>query len=582
MLQDPQCSRIHAELYHCGEGWWVRDNKSSNGTFVNGQSVDEARLVHQTELRIGGTVFLYEERTDVVSDDRSSVGENDLPRISKQETLVIDPTGGLVSADGSPTMEFLKGHDWGKDFFFLFQLSVKLLSLRDREQLVKLCVQRLVQRSLADSAGFLWVADSGELKYKYLFPEASSDLIKLDQKLTARVLKEHNAIRTEYDTNAGIACSICVPLICDQKTIGIIHLYRRRLTFSPQILELSVAVAHLMAKSLQSVDRFDSLKAEHTSLVQKSAAFEEIIGESPQIVKLKDQIARVAPSSGSVLLRGESGSGKELAARAIHRASPRADRPMLSINCAAVPRELMDSQLFGHRKGAFTSADRDHVGWFQQADMGTLFLDEIGELSLEGQAKLLRVLEGHPFLPLGSTKEVSVDVRVICATNRDLREQVKQKQFREDLYYRLSVYELVIPPLRERAGDIEILMELFLQHFKRQHGRPQLTLAKAAKNYLIQYAWPGNIRQLRNVIDSAIIMADSDEIKIADLTIQELDASKRNDQQLDSLKIDHWEQHLIKQAMQQTGDNIPQAAVLLGVSRATLYRKLQQYQIEKN
>ena len=160
----------------------------------------------------------------------------------------------------------------------------------------------------------------------------------------------------------------------------------------------------------------------------------------------------------------------------------------------------MESQLFGHKKGAFTSADRDHIGWFQQADLGTLFLDEIGELTLEGQAKLLRTLEGHPFLPVGGTEEVKVDVRVICATNRDLKEFVGEKRFREDLYYRLSVYELVIPPLRDRESDIQMLIEHFLEHFSKMHGKNEIKISKKASSRLLAYQWPGNVRQLRNVL----------------------------------------------------------------------------------
>ncbi len=180
------------------------------------------------------------------------------------------------------------------------------------------------------------------------------------------------------------------------------------------------------------------------------------------IARLKAKIARVGKANGSVLIRGESGTGKELVARAVHRASPRARRPMLTVNCAAIPRDLIESQLFGHKKGSFTGADNDHIGWFQQSHTGTLFLDEIGELTLDGQAKLLRILEGHPFLPVGATEEVLVDVRVIAATNRDLAEFVRERKFREDLFYRLSVFELFVPPLREREGDIARLIDHFL------------------------------------------------------------------------------------------------------------------------
>jgi two-component system, NtrC family, response regulator HydG len=285
----------------------------------------------------------------------------------------------------------------------------------------------------------------------------------------------------------------------------------------------------------------------------------------------------VARATGCVLIRGESGAGKELVARAVHRASARSDRPMLSVNCAAIPRDLMESQLFGHKKGSFTGADADHAGLFQQANTGTLFLDEVGEMTLDGQAKLLRILEGHPFLPVGSTKEVNADVRVIAATNRDLGDFVRDGKFREDLFYRLSVFELYIPPLRDRGGDIELLVNHFLEHFKRQHGRTQLTLSPDARDKLLGYSWPGNVRQLRNVVDSAVVMCEGNVILADDLGLR--DASQN--EQLESLRIDFWERRLIQEALKRTDGSIPEAARLLGLGRATLYRKVEEYGIER-
>ena len=275
-------------------------------------------------------------------------------------------------------------------------------------------------------------------------------------------------------------------------------------------------------------------------------------------------------------MRGESGVGKELVSRAIHRLSPRKDRPLLCVNCAAIPEELMESQLFGHKKGAFTGADKDHAGWFQQAHTGTLFLDEVGEMTLGGQAKLLRILEGHPFMPVGSTKEITVDVRVIAATNRDLREYVQEKRFREDLYYRLSVFELVVPPLRDRGKDIDILIDHFFNHFRVQHGRQGLKLSPESRQMMREYAWPGNVRQLRNAIDSAIVLAAGKEIDPQDLSLRDVGTDR-----LDSLRIDVWEERLIREALDRTNDNIVEATKLLGISRATLYRKLAQYSIDR-
>jgi transcriptional regulator with PAS, ATPase and Fis domain len=218
------------------------------------------------------------------------------------------------------------------------------------------------------------------------------------------------------------------------------------------------------------------------------------------------------------------------------------------------------------------------VGWFQQADLGTLFLDEIGELTLEGQAKLLRILEGHPFMPVGSTEQISVDVRVICATNRDLREFVNEKRFREDLYYRLSVYELYIPPLRKRGADIQTLIDYFLKHFRERHGKFGLSLSPDANRLLLAYHWPGNVRQLRNVLDSAVVMAEGSQIEVHDIGIRDPEGGG----ELETLRIDHWERKLINEALSRTNQGVPEAAKLLGVSRATLYRKIEEYGIPRN
>jgi Nif-specific regulatory protein len=251
-------------------------------------------------------------------------------------------------------------------------------------------------------------------------------------------------------------------------------------------------------------------------------------------------------------------------------------RPMLSVNCAAIPADVIESQLFGHKAGSFTGADRDHAGFFQQSDLGTLLLDEIGELPLAGQSKLLRILEGHPFLPVGATKEVEVDVRVIAATNRDLASLVREKKFREDLYYRLNVFELMVPPLRERGGDIELLVRHFLDHFRALHGRPTLALTDEARARLVGYAWPGNVRQLRNTIDSAVVLAGGPKITVADLPLHDVGG-----EELETLEVEVWERRLILEALKRTQGNVPDAAKLLGLGRATLYRKFEQYGIER-
>lgn len=577
VLNDPQCSRVHAEIFHEEDAWWIRDNKSSNGTYVNGQSVEQARLVDGTQVKVGASSFTFNLLApgEAASDSVDNSGSEGL-------TIILDQSMNPKET-GQYTLDFLKGQNWGQDFFFLFQLSVKLLSVDEPDQVISICMKRLFDRTSASAAGFLWLSEEGTLTPRVFFPEDQADILELNPALTSRVVTERRALRVEKGTGVTkkskktlFSDSICVPLVSDDQVKGAIHLYRSDTPFHDSHFNLAVALANIMIRSLDRAHRLSALTAVHNSLVRKSAAFDEMKGESPKMLELKSKIARVAKASGSVLVRGESGAGKELVARAIHRSSPRKDRPMLSVNCAAIPRELMESQLFGHKKGSFTSADRDHIGWFQQADLGTLFLDEIGELTLEGQAKLLRTLEGHPFLPVGGTEEVSVDVRVICATNRDLKEFVAEKKFREDLFYRLSVYELYIPPLRDRESDVQMLIDFFLDHFRMQHGKPNLKLSKEANMRLLGYQWPGNVRQLRNVVDSATVMAEGDEIEATDLGIRDA-----TDGEFETLRIDHWERKLIIDALKRTSNNVPKASELLGISRATLYRKIDDYGVER-
>jgi two-component system, NtrC family, response regulator HydG len=581
-LNDPQCSRVHAAIYHDDEGWWITDRGSSNGTFVNGQTIDTARLMQGTELRIGSNYFTFK-----LPEGKRSTPE---PKAEEAKTAtVVAHRSQDTNEFGQNTLSFLKGPNIGQEMSFLLQLCVKLFGTSGPDEVIRVCMTRLFERTGANVAGFLWLNDAGQLIPKIVFPEHEANKLLLRKELTKRVVLEKQAIRVEYDSadkHGGYADAICVPLISETQienetklqVQGAIHLYRQSQRFQDNHMELAAAMANIMSRALRQANSRASLVAEHTSLVQKTGAFDELIGESPEMRELNSKVARVAKASGCVLIRGESGAGKELVARALHRNSPRAERPMLTVNCAAIPRDLMESQLFGHKQGAFTSADRDHIGWFQQADLGTLFLDEIGELTLEGQAKLLRILEGHPFMPVGSTEQITVDVRVICATNRDLREFVNEKRFREDLYYRLSVFELYIPPLRNRGGDIQLLVNYFLKHFRERHGKFNLELSPEAKELLLGYHWPGNVRQLRNVIDSAVVMADGNQIGVQDIGIRDPEGGG----ELSTLRVDFWEKKLIGEALQRTGNVVPEAAKLLGLSRATLYRKIEEYSINRS
>lgn len=577
MLKDPMASRVHAIVQRTSDGWFLRDLQSRNGTLVNGQKIDEALLLDGTTFKIGAAEFVFhqaQQRPDIAS---AGVTQTIIRNVQMQ---VNGPEDG---DSGSLIGIAFKEPDRIKDLLLLHQLSVKLLGSDDPDQVVQMSLDLLLERSQGSMVGFLWINDAGQLKPKLVVP-AGAQGVALSEKLTGLVTNEGRAVwidnQSAKDTSESLshfADAICVPIINNKHTLGAIHLYLERGRFRQSEFDFAISVANILGVALVRARQQAILRTDHQRLVAKNAGFDELVGESKPMIDLKNKIARIAKASGCVLVRGESGAGKELVARAIHKLSPRADRPLLCVNCAAIPRDLMESQLFGHKKGAFTGADMDHMGWFKQADSGTLFLDEVGEMTLEGQAKLLRILEGHPFMPVGATKETSVDVRIIAATNRDLREFVREGKFREDLYYRLSVFELYIPPLRERDSDVEMLIYFFLEHFKRQHGRPTLQLSPAAREKLLGYQWPGNVRQLRNVIDSCVVMAMEDIIQPEDLGLRDASANT----ELPTLKMDFWERKLIKEALGRVSGSVPEAAKLLGIGRATLYRKLDEYAIER-
>jgi len=570
MLNDLRCSRVHASIFVREGDWWVRDESSTNGTYLGGQKIDDARLTSGKILRVGSTEFDFNAEPD---------GEGELFEMSGNVTQTLVRETPISPHDSGNFLRIaLEEVPQAGSLHTLHELCLRLLGRVTPDEAIRSTLEILRERTHASLVVFLWLDDQHKLKPKLTLPEDKPAKVRLSAALTETVCQRKRAVWVEAQTagtraehGTHFADAICVPLLHGKTTLGVIHLYLERGRFKPAEFEFVLAVANVLAPTLARAHKDAALTADHRRLAEKSADADEMIGQSSALIELKSKITRIAKAGGSVLLRGESGSGKELAARALHQASPRADRPLLAVNCAALPRDLMESQLFGHKKGAFTGADNDHIGWFQQADSGTLFLDEVGELTLEGQAKLLRILEGHPFLPVGSTKEVRADVRVIAATNRDLAEFVRDGRFREDLYYRLSVFELLIPPLRDRGDDLPRLVEHFVEHFRRLHHRPELTLSAAAREKLLAYHWPGNIRQLRNVIDSAVVLAEGEQIEPHDLGLRDLRV-----QSLDTLDLAQWERKLIDAALERTGRNIPEAAKLLGIGRATLYRKLEE------
>ena len=305
---------------------------------------------------------------------------------------------------------------------------------------------------------------------------------------------------------------------------------------------------------------------------------EGIIGESGQMLEVISLVQRVAPSEATVLIRGESGTGKELIAKAIHYASPRAARPLVRINCAALPENLLESELFGHERGAFTGAIAARKGRFELADGGTLFLDEIGDLPLHLQAKLLRVLQEREFERVGSSQTLKVNVRVLSATNRDLDAMIRSGRFREELYYRLNVVTLLLPPLRERRQDLPALMEHFLKHFAAKNGKTIRGFSQAARQALLRYDYPGNVRELENLIERAVVLTRDDVVGRGDLPLTLEESEERTEQETQlTAAVEGLERRMIKDALARADAIQTRAAEFLGITERALRYKLKKY-----
>ena len=389
---------------------------------------------------------------------------------------------------------------------------------------------------------------------------------------------------------------ICAPIHCDDQVRGLIHLYATNPDnpLDRNDLDYTVAVARQFALALDHLAERDSLRdglaqaqKENKILRKQLSTDVQLIGSSEPMLRLKEQIELIAETDANVLIRGESGCGKELIARTIHLQSPRRDGPFVCMNCAALNESLLESELFGHEKGAFTGASERKIGRFEQASGGTLFLDEIGEMSPGIQAKFLRVLEGHAFERVGGRKPVEVDVRILAATNRNLEEAVEDGDFRKDLYFRLHVAELVACPLRERKDDIPRLAEFFLKKFAEKTGRVVNGFTGEAVDMLCHYGWPGNVRELQNTIERTVILCRNEVVRASDIQLSTLSSrlmpsetvttsTAYSEQSLGDVERDH-----ILATLDHTDWNKSRASQILGIERSTLDRKLKRYHVSR-
>ncbi|MDA0285731.1 MAG: sigma 54-interacting transcriptional regulator, partial [Planctomycetota bacterium] len=542
VIKEDRCSRRHAEVFFTDNGCVVRDLGSSNGTLVNNAEITGQTILNEGDsIVIGASELLFTSDITQRLDGHPVRIESDT-NVKNSKDISTECDSSDISAEDEPEIlarrkrsRFLEANESesvvAKEFASLYRLSSRLLSAETVRELTRTAIDGLMDVLTSDLGAVLLLtrptseaADAQDLRLMEFRSPDEMPYHRVSDRLSREALTGGDgtlALNVIGDSTAGTFQTleqmnaqsvICVP-IRDGKTIfGLIHLY----SLTPEhaldadALEFTLAVAEHMAGILAKLteqvhlaDRLQRAHGEAKSLRRMLAVESDLIGKSASMQVLKNQIARFATNESTALIRGESGVGKELVARAVHFNSGRREKPFVCLNCAALTETLLESELFGHEKGAFTGATDRKPGKFEQANSGTLFLDEVGEMSPQIQAKFLRVLEGHSFERVGGHTTIKVDVRVVAATNRDLEQAVRDGEFRKDLFFRLNILEIDVPPLRDRRDDIEALVMYFLDLSARRHGHEPRTIHPEVLEVLTQHDWPGNVRELRNTVERA-------------------------------------------------------------------------------
>ncbi|MFO0942731.1 MAG: sigma 54-interacting transcriptional regulator [Pirellulales bacterium] len=631
VVKDERVSRHHAKISLQKGGWVVEDLGSRNGTQVNGQSIPEPySLKGSEEITVGGCrmTFTHQLAGAFSSVSSAADGQNQATIDGPRADIVNRLSNSQWSTELDASA-FRFGKDSGSErWSFFYRLVFDLVQCKTEEEAASIALDRLLEEFKSTAGGVLTLEEDlvestaqnpstakdakVEKEFKLAVLAArqlpGSSYHRVSDFLVTTILKDKQAVlarNVQDDAQLSvargsgqreIASSLCAPIRIrtteQDLVIGLIHIYTPtgQRMLSADDLDLAVGVADNLALAISRLREqqklnidLDATRRKVDLLEQQLLQSNELIGNSTPMLRVKQTIQRVGPSHATVLVRGESGSGKELVARAIHQASSRRSGPLVCLNCAALAPSLLESELFGHEKGAFTGATERKIGKFEAANKGTLFLDEVGEMPAELQAKFLRVLEGHPFERLGGNTAIHTDVRVVAATNRDLEEAVQEKLFRSDLYFRLRVVEIMLPPLRQRPDDIPGLVEHFVSMFRQHASRRIAGVAPKAMELLVRHRWPGNVRELRNVIERAVVLGIDNTIVEDDLGFQPLVTLPAVQPSLDAklsfepLTLDEIEKAHILGMLEYVQGNKSRAAQLLGIERSTLDRKLKRF-----
>ncbi|HEX8894555.1 MAG TPA: sigma 54-interacting transcriptional regulator [Terriglobales bacterium] len=570
-IRDVTISRQHCIIEIQNGGAVVTDLESHNGTFVNGIPVSKRALAHGDVLRMGQCelVYLTEDTSPsmmprVFYSDTSSA---DIRKTVKlQDTLAFIPTPAVVGRIA-------------RDLDALVKISRTINSIRDPKELQHQLLERIFEVVPAETGAILLIdrpEDEPTSVCAYDRAGRESPEVSVRRELVQRALWEQSAVIADTSADSPEAeNAVCVPLLGVQRTVGVIYLTSTGPSgkFEDDHGHFLNSAASIAAVALENVLALESLKAENRRLRAELEPGNGLVGDSKSIRKLSDFVVKVAQGDSVVLIRGESGTGKELIARAIHAASARADKPFVAINCAAIPETLLESELFGHEKGSFTGAVAMKKGKLEVAEDGTILLDEIGELAPTMQAKLLRVLQQREFDRVGGTRPLKLRARVLAATNKDLEAALKKGEFRQDLFFRLNVVSISVPPLRKRREDIPLLAIYFATQYAQKCKRPFKGITPEARALLLNYEWPGNIRELENAIEHAIVMGASDEIRPEDLpeNLLEIHSAKPAGSSY-HVAISELKKRLIRDAVAAASGSYTEAAKALGVHPNYLHR----------
>jgi transcriptional regulator with GAF, ATPase, and Fis domain len=627
VLKDDLCSREHAEVRYADGGWRLRDLGSLNGTRVNEIRLEgEQALLPGDEVQLGRTRLLFVEEMGQLPDlPRRPEAEGVAIRKRLGQTRFLTPVpppapapfNPDASAEDGSTMQVVPRHSLSRDLSLLYRLALDMGSATNYDDLCRIVLDALLEAIPAEVGAILFVPrgdgqgpraiDAGKSSrgvemevaahrhrdpsintYKRVSEYVGNEVLASREAILAEDVARDRYLRNRDSLNEmGATSVICAPIVFGEKILGLIHLYCTdpHKALDAEDLEFAVAVAKQLGSVIHQMQRTLTLAYENQSLREQLGLESELVGQSGAIKDIETQVARVAGTNATCLIRGESGSGKELVARAIHYNSQRKDGPFVCLNCAALTETLLESELFGHEKGSFTGATEKKIGKFEAANHGTIFLDEIGEMTVGTQAKLLRILEGHPFERVGGNTSIRADVRVVAATNQPLEEAVHEGRFRRDLFFRLQVVEIRVPPLRERKSDVSLLADHFLKRFVRETGRKIRGFTPAALKKMEEYHWPGNVRELRNVVERAVALGTGPYLDANDIWLSTLEAhgaaAAAGAAGYSPLTLEQIEQQHILQTLEFTDWNKSQAANILQIERSTLDRKIKLYGLKR-